>query len=775
MSEILTIAGSTVVETSGKGWVWQTNPYNAALDRCAPLIRGGIPELHFSRILGTLKPASGPALPDPWSAQPVTLTLSGILIFVGDVVGYVDRFMDSIGWVREYRCLGLRNRADYIPNTDSETLTDTSVYNLPGDDPSFIGSRAGLTVGQIVTQVLTGGPNASALNAAGIGAYASSMPSWTLPTLTVADLAALTVVPPWRVAISGERILQSLEQFVQTCHPNHWLHVQPDGTIRFLDMRSPTNNTLTLGGDARLGMPQLTRDYSDCYSQVEVRGNTLAVAMTLQTEPWPGSSSSDGGLQEDFAWGSYTNTQAKNNWVPADFTQPTIGAGNATDTGSCTCPDTQHVVVTSNNNTLTWAANYWSQAGTEAQGVIYLYADSISGISQLYQARIVANTALTAGGSSTLTLDRTLPAVTYNSYQIWGMAAGASVVWRKYKVTNPNIAAAMLPFFPYPVPIATSVVSNGAALTSTPAGFYYYPQNGTSAPYNLGTQSITLDPTNGLIYFDRPTAVIAGTTVVKPVNVIAFVPVATGALNVIVPSSGGSPGYAGTCYTVEGIQRTKIITVRDWTDASQNLNMTTFANEYLGSVDNVVVEGSFTYYGLLTQFLTCGTSGQGVSITGTSGATPYTTGWDAMNLPVVSAEVLFNSGPQGTSYQMNVGLSNRRGRYSADQFLRPGVSQVQLGVGDTFAAAGAQVIANAWTESGLGGLGASKFSAANVPTPPPDTRPQQQLAAAQGQVSETGGDIASQIATNQANNSAAQWSPIGGAGSDFSPATGPSY
>ena len=759
MSEVLTIAGLPVTETTGFGWVWNGANYIAQLDRCAPIVRGGIPELHFSQLLGTLKPAGGPALPDPWSAKPVTLTLSGTLIFTGDVVGYVDRYMDSVGWVREYRCLGLRNRADYIPNTDSETLTDTSVYNLPGDDPAFIGSRAGLTVGQIVTQVLTGSPNGTALNAAGIGAYTATLPSFVLPALTVNDLAALTVIPPWRVQISGERILQSIEQFVQTCHPNHWLHIQPDGTIRFLDMRSPTNNTLTLGGDPRLGMPQLTRDYSDCFSQVEVRGNTLAVAMTLQTSPWPGSSSTDGGLQEDFAWGSYSNAQAKANWVPADYTQPTIGAGNATDTGSCTVPDTMHVVVTSNNASLTWAINYWSQSGTAAQGVVYLYADSLAGgISQLYEARIVANTALTAGGSSTLTLDRALPSVAYNSYQIWGMASGASVVWRKYKVTNPQIAAAMLPFFPYPVPIGTSVTSNGAALTSTPTGFYYYPQNGTSAPYNLGTASITLDPTNGLIYFDRPTAVLAGTTVVDPINVMAFVPVATGSLNTIVPQVGGSPGYAGTSFSVEGIRRTKIITVRDWTDQSNSVNMTTFATEYLNSVQNVVVEGSIAYNGLLTTFMTVGIAGQGVSITGST----YTTGWDSLNLPVVSVEILFQSGPQGTSYLMNLGLSNRRGRYSADQFLRPGVSHAQLGVGDTFSGTGAQVMANDWTSSGLGGVGYSS-----------DTRPQQGLAGAMGHVAETGADISAQITQNQANNPAADWSPIGGAGSDFSPATGP--
>ena len=117
------------------------------------------------------------------------------------------------------------------------------------------------------------------------------------------------------------------------------------------------------------------------------------------------------------------------------------------------------------------------------QGLVYLYADSLGGaIAQLYQARVVANTALTAGGTSTLTLDRAMPSVAYNAYQMWGMAAGASVVYRKYKVSNAAIAAELLNFFPFPVPIATSITSAGAAPTSTPTGFYTYSQSGSGAP-----------------------------------------------------------------------------------------------------------------------------------------------------------------------------------------------------------------------------------------------------------------------------------------------------
>lgn len=701
MADVLTISGSAVTLAN----------FNATLDRCSPIIKDGIPELHFSRFLGTLKPSGGAALPDVWSAQPVTLTTSSVLIFSGDTVGYIDRYMESYGWLREYRALGLLNRADYIPVTDSETLTDTAVFNLPGDDPNFTGSRAGLTVGQICSLVLTGSTVAAGLSGSGVGAYVSLGIPAVLPALTVADLAALTVIPQAKVSISGERVLSSLIEFVKIWHPNHWLHVQPDGTIRFLDQRLAAHNTLTLGGDPRLGMPQLTRDYADCYSRVEVRGNVQATPMTLQTLPWPGSASTDGGLQEDFAWGSLTNAAAKAAWVPADYNQPILGL-SANDMGTCTCPDTLHVIVTDSSSAVHWTANFWNQAN--AQGQIYVYADTIPGISQFFSAKIVANTALTAGGTSTLTLDRPLPNISFNSYQIWGLAEGESVVYRRYKVSNTAVGAALLNYFPYPVAIKLAVNSAAASLTSTPAGFVQYFANGVnnSAGINMTYLTLTVDPVNGIVYFDRPTAIQAGTTVVTPYNVIVFLPVATGTLSAFAPSS---TTYSGTSYTVEGIQRTKIITVLDWLDFTNQTTMQTFANEYLTSVQDVVVEGSLPYLGLLTTFLTVGATGQAVSIAGTSGSTPYTTGWESLSLPVVSVEILYQSGPQGTSYVMNLGLSNRRGRFTADNFLRPGLKMMDFSGngGESFGGAASNA-------ASAGGDAGASFQGASNPLNAPD-------------------------------------------------------
>ena len=187
MSDVLTIGGVTINLAANL----------TTLDGVVPYIKGGIPQLHFSRIVGKLA-----ALPDPWDGQPCTLTMGGTLVFTGDVAGYVDRFMGQQGWTREYRALGLIDRAAQVPMTDAETLTDTSVWNVPGDDTqNFIGARAGRTVGQIVADILTMDTNAGPLTALGIGGYTYTG-TWNLPALTVADLAALRHHP----AVQGQHL-----------------------------------------------------------------------------------------------------------------------------------------------------------------------------------------------------------------------------------------------------------------------------------------------------------------------------------------------------------------------------------------------------------------------------------------------------------------------------------------------------------------------------------------------------------------------------------------
>src|SRR5271157_1588450 len=733
--------------------------YECTIDRCTPFVLGGIPALGFSRILGKLT-----ALPDPWSGQSCSWSngssYPGTTYFVGDVVGYSDHYQQEVGWVREYRALGLRNRADYISVTDSNTLSDTASFNLPADDLYMIESREGRTVGQCVLDLLSMYQNVTALSAAGIGNFTSagsggagtavltgttvslvtvaesgsgytvapkvvlaggggSGASYTatvsgglitgftkilagtgyttpptviistLPSVTVNDLAALDVIPPFRITFAGERIMQSIESAVQSCHPNHWVYVDIIGNIRFLDQRLFTNNTVTLGGsDVRWMMPSLHRDLSDCYSQLIVRGDLDVSGVTLAVKPYPGSGSSDGGLQEDFGYSGLSNSAAIASWVPSDFQTFNLQSGQ--DQGSCTCPSTTDVRITSTNTRLTLTANQLDQTDTGQHAIITVYSDTVTNLQQMFSARVTANTAMTAGGTSDLTLDRALPSTAYNGYRLYALSTAGNVVWRRYKVTNSFIAAQMQQFFPYPFAFRNSD-GTAATLTTSPVCTVYWSSSG-SPPYNQSAIGVQIDPISGTITTVSPTSLVYGGGVVTPpTDVQVFLPVANGSLEVQAPSGGG---YGGTLYTVEGISRTKTVTVREWRDYSLNTSMQTYANELFDSIKDVVVEGTILYLGLATTYLA---PGQAVSITGNG----YTTGYESVALPVESVDVQFNAGPGGTACVSTLHLSNRKARYAGEVVVRPAVTGQQIG-GEAWAA-NAYTAVSTYLKGALGG------------------------------------------------------------------------
>ncbi len=331
-------------------------------------------------------------------------------------------------------------------------------------------------------------------------------------------------------------------------------------------------------------------------------------------------------------------------------------------------------MITSQNTALTLAANQLDQTITGQHAIITVFADTIANVEQQFMARVLANTAMTAGGTSTLTLDRALPATTYNSYRMYALSIAGNVVWRRYAVTNPSIAAAMQQFFPYPFAFRNSD-GTAATLTTSPVCTVYWSANGLP-PYNQSSIGVQIDPVNGLITTVSPTSLVYGGGVpTPPTDIQVFLPVANGSLEVQAPSGGG---YAGTLYTVEGIQRTKTVTVREWRDYSLTTNMQTYANELFSAISNVVVEGTIGYLGLATNYLT---PGQAVSITGTS----YTTGYESLALPVASIDVQFNAGPDGPSYVSTLHLSNRQARYTGDIFIRPAITGQQLGLASSVA------------------------------------------------------------------------------------------
>ena len=607
---------------------------------------GTIPTLTLQRRAIAL-----PGLPDPWVGKSVTWTHDGMLFFSGDVVGVVPSYHENVGWVLTYQCLGSRNRGDFFPHTDAGTGIDVSVYNAqPEDAINFNLARAGRTVGQILADVLTMPANAANLTAVGLGglAYHAAMGTYTLPSSTAADLAALTVIPPRAVYVTGEKFLGALDGLLQQWAPNCRLWVAPDGTLRVLDLRTFPVHTFTMGTDP-IEPTALARDAGDCFQRVVVRGQPIAIMALLKL--------SQGQLVEDFTWGSYTNAQAKANWTPAQFHAP----GQALDSGTCACPSTTQVVVASSSGTTAWPANFWDQ-NTGLHGVISLSSTIVSDYTQFYTARIVSNTALTAGGTATLMLDTSLPHTDFDHYSITGLATGGSVVWTQYRIANPALWPRVTNQSTFPQPMING--GGGATLMSSPIGVIFRNDGGT---FPL---AFTSNPTTGNLRFIAPTYIIANN--VPPNDVWVYIPINTNINISVAPPDAGTPpitpSYAGTSHTVEGLAKTLTVTIAEWRDPAQLSQMQAYASDLLESVKDTVVEGAIIHYGLFESALTFGLA---AAVAGDDGVGPYPTGWDALALPIVGVEVDWVEGG-GQDYITTIEVSNRRGHYSAEMFLRPG-------------------------------------------------------------------------------------------------------
>lgn len=810
MPAVLVIGGVTIDRVASR----------ASIIGCRPFAKDGYPNLKISRVVGKL--TSGV---DPWDAKAISLTQDGTLLFVGDTNGHLTHYDNSMGWVREWSCDGLAKRAEYIPVTDENTLTDAVRYNLPGDDPDYVASRAGRSMGQIVADVLEMATNSAALSAAGIGGYTSAGTGAAatatltngavtgitivsggtgytaaptvlfsgggyatratgtasvsggavtgisitaggsyyrtppavvlsrLPTATLTDLDTLSIIPPTTVVVQGERILQALDGVVRSVHPNHFIQVLPTGILRFFDPRAwPADVTLDLSGaDPRVGLPTVTTDWGNCYTRCQVRGHDKVDAVTLALQPWPGSAAADGGLAEDFAHDGLTNAEAKTYYSATDFTYPgqspgtaiahailtsgavssiavdnqgynyqstpgvtvsggggsgatatatvsggkvtavAVGSGGSgyttiptvtisgpavgqTDTGTCTCPNTTTVRVTSNTPSARWSANYWDQTNSGRQATIVLRSESLTGLTQFVQARVVANTALAPGGTSDLTLDVTLTSTAYTSYSLFGLGGGASVVYRRYRVTNATLAKQLANYFPYPFAFRNSD-GTAASMTSLPVGTVFYSPAGT-APYRQSGIGISVDPEAGVVYTSKPTCLVFsadGTTLVPINDLRVFLPIHTGGLAVSWPADvAGVPQYSGTAYSALGIQRTKYISVNDWRDYSNSANMLLYAHENHDALCDTVTEGSIPYSGLLSAALL---PGHKLNITGSG----YVTGLETMATPIISAELEYMDRGGATHYKTTLTFSNRRAPYGGAAFVRPSVQGQPFG------------------------------------------------------------------------------------------------
>lgn len=580
--------------------------------------------------------------PDPYIGKPIVLKVDGTAVFAGDVVDAPLDFSD-LGWGKVYQCRDLRARGDKVPFTDSNSLGAYATYNYDAEDPDKIDARLGRTVGQIVADVLTMQDNADGLDAYGIGGYTSLSPP-TLPAETVADLAAMTVIPPNPVRIGGDCLLRSIAGFLSQWAPNHAMWVQPDGVIRFLDMRSPTETTITLDDcPTRVEPPSLSRDVSECFQRVLVRGKAVALPKLLTLL--------NGGLVEDFAWGVLDNAGAKAAWTPDEF----LRDQDARSIGTCTCTDTTHVVLTSSPGTQTWGSNEWDQSNR--RGTLFVWSTTNTGYDKFFASRVVSNTSKSSGGTSTFTLETPLPDLSFDNYILRGLSSGASLVWRKYKAADATIAASLAKRFTYPVPYVNAGGS-AASLTSYPQASVVWSLPGSTTPLEFFDPIRAIDLVDGTFLLGTPTWNYSNA---PPSDVRILAAVNTGVLQAVKPASG----YEGTSYTDEGLEDTLTITLDSWRDPANQANVEAFAQDVLDSVKDAVTEGSVTIRDLFVPGLTFGL---GLSFD----ASAYDTGWEDVNAPVTEVEVTWNSRAGSAShYVTRMQFSSRRASYSASAYLQP--------------------------------------------------------------------------------------------------------
>lgn len=357
-----------------------------------------------------------------------------------------------------------------------------------------------------------------------------------------------------------------------------------------------------------------------------------------------------------------------------------IPEGTNRDSGTCTCPDSTTVRITSSDTARTWASNYWDQSSTGRKGSIWLYYTLGTGIDTRYSAMVISNASLSAGGTCDIKIAGTLPATTYNRYEIYGTAGGAADVWRKYQVDS-TYAGKLLTRFPRPVAL---IFADGtaAAITSTPVGMVRVASGGGTTEASCG---IDIDPDNNVIRFQKPVVLYSepsydklkagGNSITAPTEIRAFLAVMRGNLSVASPAdSGGVPQYSGTSYSTDGLQRTLTVSFPSWIDSSNMAGMQAMANDLLDTVKDTTIEGQVSILGWPSTWFT---PGKAVSFS----ATGWTSPWGSIATPVIECEVAFRRGG-GSKYVTTLRFSNRRQHFTSAQFLRPTPTGMIVGFGE---------------------------------------------------------------------------------------------
>lgn len=570
--------------------------------------------------------------------------------FLGDIVSASRQFSPDKGsWAISYRCMDLRRRLDQVPLKTAGGRTYYK-FNMSRTEPDYAPALVGLTVGDIAKVILD--DHAAPLAAAGV---TETFPIDGSASALETALDALDWTPPDAVEIRGERLWEELENFLQEQAPNHRLIARPDGSLALIDLTAGDEITWDEESDP-IGAPNWSASIENCATRVLILGDDEIEGLAC--------SEAKGDLIEGF-----TGTD-KTNWDIADFKQPATARSGVA--GTCSCSSTV-VTFDPTDNALTWGSNDFAPNASEGYIEVRSVDVGVAGTIEETAGRFVtANTSLTAGGTSDITVDPPLPNTTYTQATLYSLAGGLSHVWRKYTLAS-RLAGRGRPAFPDRV--AFTYAANSAAIaTDAPMGFVQYDGgSGISMP-------IIFDYANDTVWFQQPVVTINNTTsdleaggasVTAPDDVIAFLPISKGAISAeYPPDSGGLPVYSGSAFDDATLERTREIYLRGWNDRRAVERVRRYAEELHKTLKDTQISGSVTYDGLHEGALTLG---KRLNITA-----GYATGLETAALPIREVSVAFQ-GDAGTSpYQMSVSFSNDRRPNSGSRQHLTGLTRGQF-------------------------------------------------------------------------------------------------
>lgn len=646
--------------------------------------------------------------------MPVTISIDGTSVFVGDADMSSHTYTDQ-GWQASFTATGLKTRAARVEVAASDG-SGTAVFNRPPNDPDYLSTDAGLSVGDIVVRVLEESDTATALDALGVGNYTAG----SLPSATTTDLANLSIVPPHEVAFSGDNLWGQVEALIRKWYPKYAVWIKPDGTIRCVDMFSLSAQTLTVPGDGTadpVSPPQFTRSTQGCYTKVVIKGRDIQKAELS--------------LLDDSLVRGWTSGE-ESSWTFGDFIEPK----DARDEGAITSLTSTSATCDPTDATATAAANYWTSTGRA--GWIQLYWDGGDGIDIFETREITASTALSAGGTYDISWDSSQPLshTNYTAYRIVGRSGSLIDVGRLYLVKeshtgvtglNTFVGANLTKRFPRPVPWA----NNGKSFDiDQAAGLIQWSLSG-SAPFIEWPVEVEVVPSLGGVRFKEPVFRASAsppltesstfpTTYAEglPVDVRVAVAYNRGGLTATKPSSS----YEGTAYTTLGLERVKTFRFDQWTYLGDQASMEALAQEYLDVLKDEVIEGSIVYHGYPSFDPFAFGYALNIAIQGATGPL------DGIDLPVRAVSMRW---PQdaATPIEVSFAFSNKRRPFEGDDlYIHPAfyfasgggnspfdgaTSGMSNGVGnpvaDAYTAASAQAdnlgsISPAMAESIMGGI-----------------------------------------------------------------------